>query len=84
MWPRYLRLNAIAPTGACISLLVNVTMIVAVAERPNGSDARPLTEIVLHGGCVFAVKESVADISRWLNTPDSMSGPVLNPSEEPC
>lgn len=78
---RYLRLNAIMQSGQRISIVVNLLHIVAVAEHPEGQDKRPTTEVILHGGIIFKVIESVEDITRWMNTPDSFSGPVINPQE---
>ena len=82
MLHRYMRLTAINQNGVKVPLILNTSYMVAIAERPAAPDGRPITEIVMQG-CMFQVQESVDHIGQLMNTPDSMSGPLINPLEIP-
>ncbi len=83
MFHRYLRLTGVDGQGNRIAAIVNIAMIVMVCENASpGLDKRPVTTVCLHGCNPIFVYESVAEISRLMNLPESLSGPVLNPAEE--
>lgn len=81
MLNKYLRLTVITNDGRKLSSLINVMHIVSVIEHPQGADNRPTAEVFLHGGVMFKTQETVEEITRLINLPDSMSGPVINPQE---
>ena len=81
---RFLRLTGVNARGEKLAIIVNINMIALICENTEpGSDKRPLTNILLHGCQPIYCFESVDEVGRLMNIPDSMSGPLVNPVEIP-